>query len=84
MIAGAAEADPFYRRNQPDPGGGDPHQRDGNQESVLAAQLVTKIAKQDRAQRTKAKANRKAGPRSPVRRTSALSERYARLADASP
>ena len=46
---GRGEADRRRRWRQADAGGGDAHQRDGDEEGVFAPQPIAEIAEQDRA-----------------------------------
>ena len=67
-----AQADHDQRRGEadrcasdgtsPTAGGGDAHQRDGDEEGVLAPEPVAEEAEQDRAERPEAEADREAGP----------------------
>ena len=60
--AGRHQSDRCRAGNQTDTCGRNAHQRDGNKESIFAAQPVTQEAEQDRTEWTKTKADSKAGP----------------------
>ncbi len=59
---GRRDTDRCRARNQPDPGGRDPHQRYRDQKSVFTPQPVAEETEQDRAQRPKAEAHGEPGP----------------------